>query len=73
MRKFTAEMGLDMLDVVRLESPIVRLVKMDQNRHHLTWAELTRARSLLASLHSAGFPVRLKAQQKVIDITKHFE
>lgn len=66
MRKFAAEMGLDMLDVVRLERAIVRLVKMDQNRHHLTWAELTRPRSLLATLRSASFPVRLKAQQNMV-------
>jgi hypothetical protein len=73
MRKFAGEVYLDMLGVIRLKGPIVRLVKMVQNRHHLTWAELTRTRSLLASSQSASFPVRLKAQQEVIDITKQFE
>jgi hypothetical protein len=72
-RKFTSEVNLDMLGVIRLEGPIMRLMKMDQNRYHLTWAELTRAFSLFASLQPAGFPVRLKAQQEVIDSTKQFE
>jgi len=73
MRKFTGQMNLNMLHVIGFERSIVGLMKMDQNGHHLAWAELARTLSLLASLQLAGFPMRLKAQEKVIDITEQFE
>lgn|SRR5579875_1288 len=73
MRKFLRQMHLNMFGVVRLEGSIVRLMKMNQNRHHLTWTELARTLSLFASLHLGGFPVWLKAYHEVIDITKQFE
>jgi hypothetical protein len=72
-RKFPAEMHLNLFGVIGFERSIVRLVKRDQKRHHLTWAELPRTLSLLVSLQLARFPVRLKAQHEVIDITKQFE
>jgi hypothetical protein len=72
-RKFPAEMHLNLFGVIGFERAIVRWVKMDQNGHHLTWAALPRTLSLLVSLQLARFPVRLKAQQEVIDITKQFE
>src|SRR6266567_9375019 len=39
----------------------------------VTWVELARTFSLRALLQLAGFPLGLKAQQKVIDITEQFE
>jgi hypothetical protein len=39
----------------------------------VTWGELARTFSLRALLQLAGFPLGLKAQQKVIDITEQFE
>jgi len=35
-RKFAAEMHLDIVGVIRFEGSIVRLVKMNENGHHLT-------------------------------------
>ena len=58
MRKFAGEMHLDMFQVRGFERPIVRLMNMDQNRHHLTWAELSRTLSLRALLQLADFPLR---------------
>jgi hypothetical protein len=63
-------MHLDLFRVVRFERSIVRLVKMEKNRHHLTWTELAHTLSLFACCESAGFPLRLKAKPKIIDITK---
>src|SRR5215831_763088 len=71
--KFAGQMHLNMFGVIGFERPIVRLMKMDENRHHLTWAQLACALSLLASLHLPGFPLRCKAEQEVVDITKQFE
>jgi hypothetical protein len=48
MRKFFVQMHLNIFGVVCLERSIMRLLKMDENRHHLTWTELARSLSLLA-------------------------
>lgn len=72
-RKFAGEMYLNMFGGIGFERPRVRLVKMDQNGHHLTWPELSRTRSLLASLYLAGPPLRRKAEHEIIDIAKQFE
>jgi hypothetical protein len=62
-----------MFYVIRFERSIVRLVKMDQNRHHLAWAQVTCSLSLLATLHLDRFPLWLKAQHEIIDITEQCE
>ncbi len=60
-------MHLDMFRVVRLEGSIVRSVKMDENRHHLTRAELTCTLSLFACCEATSFPLRLKVEPKIIE------
>lgn len=73
VRKFLPPMYLDMFRVVRFEGSIVRLVKMDQNRHHLAWTELSCTLSLLACCQMASFPFWLKGEPKIIDSTKQFQ
>jgi hypothetical protein len=73
MRKFLAQMHLDMFRVIGFEGALVRLVKMHEHGHHLTGTYLACALSLLACGQLAGPPLRSKAQPKIIDITKHFE
>src|SRR5262249_6183237 len=73
MRKFAPEMNLNMLLVIGFECPIMRLVKMDQNRHDLACSQLPRTFSLLACFQLARPPLRSKAHHKIIDSTKQFQ
>src|SRR5581483_10904859 len=73
MKEFAGQMNLNMFGVIGFKGAIVRLVKVHENRHHLTWAELACALALLACCELHGFQVRRKAYHKIIDITKHFE
>ncbi len=66
-------MHLDMFRVVSLERSIVRLVKMDQYRYYLTWTQLACTLPLFACCQATGFLLRLKAEPKVIDITKQLK
>jgi hypothetical protein len=51
----------------------VRLVKVNEKRHHLTWAKLACSLALFACCQLGGFPLRRKAEHKIIDITKQLE
>ena len=62
-----------MFRVIRFECSIMRLVKMDENGHHLTWAKLARPLSLLARGELDGFQLRRKADHKIIDSTKQLQ
>lgn len=70
VRKFLGQMHLDMLRVIGFKSTIVRLMKVNENGHHLTWAQLAFALSPLAGLQLSRFPWWLKAEPQVIDSTK---
>src|SRR5579863_290750 len=73
LRKFAVQMHLDMLGVIGLTGARVRLMKVNENRHHLTRTELTCALSLLACCQLTGLQLRRKAKHEIIDITKQFE
>ena len=73
MRKLADEMDLNVFGVIGFERPRVRLVKMDENRHHLTWAELAWTLPLFSGFQSAHFPLWCKAKPKIIDITKQWQ
>jgi hypothetical protein len=45
-------------------------MKVNENGHHLTWAQLAFALAPLAGLQWSRFPLWLKAEPKVIDSTK---
>jgi hypothetical protein len=47
-------------------------MKVNENGHHLTWAQLACTLSLLACCKWHGFQVRCKAEHEIIDITKQF-
>src|SRR5689334_18732507 len=66
-------MDLDLFSVIGFERPVVRLMKMDQDRHSLAWAELACTFSLVASFPLAGFPLWCKTEHEIIDSTKPFE
>lgn len=66
-------MHLNIFSVIRFERPIVRLVKMDENGHHLAWEDAACSLSLLASCQLDGFPLQRKAEHEIIDSTKQFE
>ena len=48
MGKFTCEMNLHMFRRVGFERPIVRLMTMNENGHHLAWVQLTRSLPLFS-------------------------
>jgi hypothetical protein len=73
MGKFLREIHLDMFRVVGFKGPIVRLVKMNENRHHLTWPELACSLSLLACRQLSSFPLWSKVEHEIIDSAKQFE
>src|SRR5215467_2789943 len=40
MRKFAAQMNLDMFGVIGFKGARMRLVKVNENAHHLAWVQL---------------------------------
>jgi hypothetical protein len=60
MRKFSAQMNLNMFGVIGFERPIVRLVKMDKNRHDLAWTQVSFPFAPLPCCKLGGLPVRSK-------------
>src|SRR5438045_8937724 len=60
LRKFACEIHLNMFGIIGFERPRVRVVKMDQNGHHLAWTKLACPFSPLACFQLAGFPLRCK-------------
>jgi hypothetical protein len=73
-RKFAGQMNLDMFGVIGFEGTIVRLVKMDQDRHdaHLgTIARSFRAASLLQAVRLSSeeqMPAKNHRQHKTIRV-----
>ncbi len=66
-------MPLDVLHVIGFKGPIVRLMKMDQNGHDFTWAQLPLPFTLPPGCQLVGFPLGFKAEPKIIDITEQFK
>jgi hypothetical protein len=62
-----------MFGVIRFERSIVRLMKMDQDRHDLAWLQLSWVLALFACGNLGGFQVWRKAQHEIIDIAKQFQ
>lgn len=71
--EFTSQMHLDRLRVIGFEVAIMRLVKMDENRHHLALTQPACPLALFPGGKLAGVPLRCKLSHEIIDITKQFE
>jgi hypothetical protein len=66
-------MYLDMLQVIGFKGPILGLMKMDQNGHDCTWAQLPLPCTLPPGYKLVGFPMGCELLPKIIDRTKQLE
>jgi len=73
MWKFAPQIYLDMLRVIGFEVAIMRLVKMDEKRHHLAVTQLACSLTLFAGGKLGTVPLGPQLEHEIIDITKHFE
>ena len=73
-RKFRPQILLHVFGVVRLERPILALVKMDQDRHDFTRAQVTCSTAMDFSVHQeAGFKEGGDLLVEIIDMAIQFE
>lgn len=72
--KFRGEMHLDVLDEVRLERPILALVKVNQEGHDLAVAKFSGSISVRPSVAEAlGCPLTLGLLAEIIDMAVQFQ
>ena len=73
-RELTSQVLTDVICVIGFEVSIVRLMKMNQDRHHLADTQLPcAAASFAAILHQFSLPERQKDLAKIIYTDKQFE
>jgi hypothetical protein len=67
-------MRQDVFTVVALEIAVMRLMKVDHNRHDFARTQLAWAvPSPRALLHQGTLPVRLKCLTEIIDMAEEFQ
>ena len=71
--KFTAHMLAYLLRVIRFEITIMRLMKVDQNRHHFTQAQTRRRSAFACHPQQLGILPGSHPLTKIIDMTEQFE
>ena len=62
-----------LLPIVGFEIEIMRLVKMNQNRHHVAHAHTSRRPSLASHAQSLGILPSSQSLTEIIDMAEQFE